>query len=122
MQKTAERRVPVPPSGLAAKGRAVWRNITRRYDLRPDELLVLARICRAVDRIATLDAIAAASEPIITGSHGGKVIHPAVVELRQQELVLARLVRVLALPDSDSAYGRVPLPSVRSARRSHRAG
>lgn len=122
MQKPVERRVPAPPAGLAAKGRAVWRDIAKRYDLRPDELLVLARICRAVDRIAQLDALADASPPVIAGSHGGKVIHPAVVELRQQELVLARLVRVLALPDSDAGYGRVPVAGVRSARRSHRAG
>jgi hypothetical protein len=125
VQIPAERKAPMPPPGLAVKGRALWRKIVKAYDLRADELLVLARLCKTVDRIAQLDVIADASPAIIIGSHGGKVIHPAIVELRQQELVLARLVRVLALPDADQAYGR-QLPGVRSARGSgrhgHRAG
>jgi hypothetical protein len=120
VQKTPERKVPAPPSGLAAKGRSVWRTITRSYDLRPDELIVLARICKVTDRIAQLDTIAADSPPIIVGSHGGLVTHPAVTELRQLELALGRLVRVLALPDTDAGYGR-QVRGTLSARRSHRA-
>jgi hypothetical protein len=121
VQIPAERRVPVPPAGLAAKGRTLWRKIVKAYDLRADELLLLTRICNATDRIAELDAIADASPAIITGSHGGQVVHPARVELRQAEAVLTRMIRALALPDTDSAFGR-QLPGVQSARRSHRAG
>jgi hypothetical protein len=120
VQIPVERKAPAPPAGLAVKGRTLWRKITKAYDLRADELVILTRLCKAVDRIAVLDEIADASPAVIIGSHGGKVIHPAIVELRQQELVLARLTRVLSLPDVDAAFGR-QLPGVRSARRSHRA-
>ena len=122
-------RKPPPPAGLREKGLAVWRAVVDSWELDPDGLLLLSRICHVSDRIAALDTIAAGSPAIIRGSHGGQVAHPALVELRQQELVLARLIKTLALPDLPPGMAQgtgAPLAIVRPigsrSRRSHRAG
>lgn len=100
---------PKMPAKLAAPGRALWKSVIEHdppYDLRPDELRVLADACREADLIAKLEQ-AQLDEPLTTkGSMGQKVISPFISELRQHRTVLANLLKSLKLPDSDAGAQR----------------
>lgn len=68
------------------------------YGITEDSLLILAELCRVTDR---LDALAAAVDRdgvTIPGSRGQTIAHPALAEARSHQVVMARLVRTLALP------------------------
>jgi len=55
--------------------------------------------CLTADRVARLEALAAEVEPVVPNEKGTLVTHPALVEVRQQSTLLARLVTSLRLPD-----------------------
>lgn len=91
------------PSNLGEYGRDLWQSIVPTYDLRPDELRVLADACREADIIHRLEE-AQLEEPLTTtGSMGQKVISPFISELRQHRTVLAGLLKSLKLPDTTPA-------------------
>ena len=95
---TATRKARPAPAGLGENGTALWRSITRLYDLRPDELLWLEKACRGEDRIADMEA---ARDGALTakGSMGQLIAHPLVQEVRMQEAQNAALLARLKLPD-----------------------
>jgi hypothetical protein len=100
-------RKPAAPPGLRTGGRRLWADVVAGWDLRPDELIVLERACRVRDRLDRLDAaLAKAPDVVDVGSRGQARVHPAVSELRQQELVLAGLLDRLRLTEP-SAEGPV---------------
>lgn len=88
---------PVPAS-LDDHGKALWRSITKKYRLRPDELLILEAACKGADRIAQME-VERAGRWIAKGSMGQEVIHPLVAEIRMQESQNAALLARLKLPD-----------------------
>jgi hypothetical protein len=84
---------------LSPKTSRFWREITPRWDLRPDELRILEDACWEADLVDTLRE-AMDGEPLtVRGSQGQQVIHPIVSELRQHRSTLASLLKQLALPD-----------------------
>ncbi|SFU04686.1 hypothetical protein SAMN05660657_05064 [Geodermatophilus amargosae] len=95
------------PAGLRAPGRRLWRSVVDRFDLEPHELTLLEQAARTADVIAALDDVVAADGLL---SATGRKPHPAVVEARQQRLVLGRLLAALRLPADDTAA-----PDVRPA-------
>lgn len=87
------------PGGLSAPGRQLWRAVTAAYSLRPDELLLLEKVCRTADDVARIET-AVVGEPLTTlGSTGQVRAHPLLAELRGMRVVLAALLRQLDLPD-----------------------
>ena len=100
----------VAPSGLDARGAALWGRVTAQWDLRDDERELLTEVCRIVDTVEGLQAAVDADGPTV----GGKV-HPAIPELRQQRTVLGRLLGQLALPDEEGAT--LPTPTQARARK-----
>lgn len=98
---------PPPPPDLArdgrkdGSGRRLWKQIvmSKRYVLRPDELLILEHACREADLIDELAAAAKAAPKTVRGSKGQQVIHPLIAELRQHRTTLAMLLSKLKLPD-----------------------
>lgn len=105
--------IPSPPSDLAARGRGrrFWRKVCQEYDLRADELELLAESCRMLD---LLDVLREAAAPVVVE---GK-IHPAIVEARQVRMELRRTLAQLCLQDPE-ADGECSPPSaaiVRSQR------
>lgn len=106
---------PNPPESLEAVGRALWRDVVAKYDLRVDELAVLEAACKTADMIATLDKEwAALGKPFMTrGSMGQDVIHPLIGERRTQQAALARFLGILKLPDE--ASGEVNTNPARAA-------
>lgn len=103
-------RSPRPPAELRASGRALWRALHADFDLAQHEGRLLLEACRTAD---LLDALAdqVSSQGVV--DEGGKVA-PAVVESRQQRLVLTRILASLRIPDDQDSEGR---PQRRGAAR-----
>ena len=94
---TTENDAPEPPTGTGAAGRRLWASVTTDYDLDEHERAVLVEATRTVDLLDELNA-AVRSEGAIVDSPQGQKAHPAVVEARQQRVVLARLLAALRMP------------------------
>lgn len=90
---------PKPPRGTRSAGRAVWLDVTARFELTQTELVTLREVVRTVDNLDRLAAVVEHDGPMVGG---GERVHPALVETRQLRLVLARLVAALRLPDEDT--------------------
>ena len=93
--------VPKPPSGLRSSGRALWRAVLRDYELDEHETTLLRECCRTADSLDGLQALLDA-EGLTSESSQGVRVHPALVELRQQRLALARLLTALRIPTGET--------------------
>lgn len=105
--------IPDPPSDLGERGAALWREVHERFDLHPWEEVVLVEACRCLDTLERLAAIDAPDTQ--TNRHGEAVAAAHVVEGRQQQANLIRLIASLRLPDVDES-GNI-LPGGRPQRR-----
>jgi hypothetical protein len=90
------------PAGLKAAGSRLWRQVSADYELDEHEEAILLEACRTRDVLTQLDARARLDGPLLDSPQGLKA-HPAVVEARQQRIVLARLLTSLRLPSGDEA-------------------
>jgi hypothetical protein len=88
---------PKPPTGTGKAGTALWRDVLAEYELEQHELLLLREAVRTVDVLDALTALVAAEGAFVSSPQGDKA-HPALVEARQQRIVLARLLAALRLP------------------------
>jgi hypothetical protein len=114
---TAENpRVPKPPAGLKASGKALWREVQAEYVLEQHEVGLLLTMCRTTDRLDDLAAIVAREGVIEPGT--GRA-HPCLVEHRQQAIAYARLSAALRLPAGDEGD---PAANRRPQRRSGTRG
>lgn len=102
---------PKPPRPLGADGLRLWRSILTpdpsdptvpRWVLRPDELQALSMACEQVQRAADLLAGVDLAHPLVPGSAGNMVLHPAIAEARQLEAEARRALVGLKLPDTDA--------------------
>src|SRR4029453_19195978 len=84
---------PKWPPGLKSGGRRLWRAVTGSFVRAEHEGLLLGQACRVVDRLDWL-AEQVGDDLLVDGRP-----HPALVESRQQAIVLARLLAALRLPD-----------------------
>lgn len=110
---------PKPPQGLLPQvGAKFWADVVAKYDLRVDELAVLGKACKAMDRVAAMES-ALVDEPLIAkGSMGQPVVHPLVAEIRAHEAQVASLLARLKLPDDPSAAGESRSTQARAAAQS----
>lgn len=100
----------VAPDDLEEAGRKLWEAVVEQYDLDEHELALLRESARTVDLLEDLQQQVGRDGSIIMSPQGMKA-HPAVVELRQQRIALARLMAALRMPagdESDHAQGRRP--------------
>src|SRR4051812_23522988 len=93
---------PRPPSGLRASGRALWRAVLADFELAKHEEAVLREACRTADSLDDLQALLEA-EGLTSETSQGRRVHPALVELRQQRIALARLFAALNIPIGEDA-------------------
>jgi len=112
---------PRLPAGLGAAGKRLWTSLTADLEFEPREVAILEAACRQADDIARLEAQVKADGTSVRGSKGQSRLHPAVPELRQGRLVLARLLAALDIPpevsESQPAGPRLrSTPSTRSKR------
>lgn len=85
------------PRGLAPAGRKLWDAVNADYELESHELLLLENAARTADLVAQLQARIDEDGPV---SPAGKT-HPAVAEIRQQRITLARLLVALRVPSGN---------------------
>lgn len=88
---------PRPPVGLRQSGRVLWRAVLTDFELTKHEETVLREACRTADSLDDLQNLLEA-EGLTSETSQGKRVHPALVELRQQRIALARLFAALHIP------------------------
>ena len=88
------------PNGLAPAGRKLWAAVTGAFDLAEHEAAQLEEACRIRDTIGTLRAQLEQDGTMLESSQGMR-LHPAIAEIRAQQLALARLLATLQVPGLD---------------------
>lgn len=88
--------IPPAPRGTGPEGRRLWKSVLSSFDLAEHETVLLRQAARVADVCGDLQAIVDAEGLVL----GGKV-HPALVELRAQRVLLGRLVVALRVPSED---------------------
>lgn len=97
----------------------MWKSVTDDYELGQHELTILLEASRTVDALEKLETIVR-EEGVTTVTPQGVRAHPALVELRQQRVTLAKLIASLRIPlEDDQEADR--LPQKRSGVRGLRA-
>lgn len=91
---------------MGAEGRRLWEAVWATYDLDDFEVPPLVQACRLADTVAELEATIAAEGMTVAGSKGQPVLHPAVSELRQSRMAVARLLGQIAFPTGVGSDGR----------------
>lgn len=107
--------VPKAPAGLEQAGRRLWRAVLKAFDLEEHELALLRRACHVADRCEALQAVVDSEGLFETNRLGERKMHPAVVELRQQEILLAKLVVAMRVPLGEAGEDE-PRPQLRALR------
>jgi hypothetical protein len=92
--------IPRAPEGAGAAGKRLWRAVLGEFELAEHEMVLLRQAVRVADLCDQLQAVVEAEGPMLRVD-GNPRTHPAVVELRQQRIVLARLVVALRVPLGD---------------------
>jgi hypothetical protein len=96
------------PRRFGTAGSKLWAGVLDKYELEPAELILLEQAALTADHLDELAGIVA-REGLIVSSPSGERAHPALVESRQQQVIFAKLLGALRLPDEhDPALGRRP--------------
>jgi len=85
------------PAGLAGPGRRLWASVAAEFELAEHEAAQLAEACFIRDRLDQLRQQVDADGLMIPSSQGVR-LHPAVPEIRAQQLSLARILATLGVP------------------------
>jgi hypothetical protein len=101
--------IPRAPEGAGAAGKRLWRAVLADFELAEHELTLLRQAVRVADLCDQLQAVIKAEGPLLR-VEGTPRTHPAVIELRQQRIVLARLVVALGVPLGDQEQEGPPGP------------
>jgi len=112
---------PKQPAKLGPAGRALWAQIADRYELRPDEIVLLEQAARTADDAAAIAAALEGEPPMVAGSAGQPVAHPLRRELRETRLQLSQLLGRLDLPEDGASGGWDNLSASQRARKASRA-
>lgn len=91
---------PTPPTELRASGRTLWKTVMRDFALEDHERMLLRECCRTADSLDRLQTLLD-SEGYMSQTSQGPRVHPALVELRQQRITLARLMTALRIPTGE---------------------
>lgn len=99
---------PSTPRDLGKRGRKLFRDVVREYDLDPQNVACLHEAARCLDEIELLRAAVDRDGATTTGSTGQIVEHPALAGLRAHRGVFDRLLGRLALPDAEGVPELTP--------------
>lgn len=86
-----------PPAGLDARGRDLWRWLME-FEPETHELVLVLEACRIADRLDKLAAVLAKDGLMTTNAKDEPIVHPALVEARQQTATLNRTLASLRIP------------------------
>lgn len=96
---------PEPPKTLGPAGRALWIDIRRDWDLRPDEERMLLAACSTADELARMEEALASADPVVSGSKGQDRAHPLIAEVRAHRLALRAFLDSLGITDAQASAG-----------------
>ena len=113
--------IPRAPEGAGAAGKRLWRSVLGEYELQEHEQVLLRQAVRVADLCDELQAVVEVDGPMLRVD-GQPRTHPAVIELRQQRIVLARLIVALRVPLGDQEQGAVITPQSPAPTRLQRRG
>lgn len=99
------------PNGLNKPGQKLWKAVTGDFELAEHELAQLEEACRVRDTITALREQVTTDGTMLASSQGLR-LHPGIVEIRQQQLALARLLATLKVPGLEEDA----LPTARGVR------
>lgn len=98
---------------LGTAGKELWESVTKEYELRTDELILLMEACRLKDELERLERAIRDTELLTTGAQGQERVHPVFAEARAHRLALRQLLQFLGLggenansAEARSAHGR----------------
>src|SRR4051812_24827214 len=95
-----------PPEGMGPDGRRLWNAVTRDCELDEHELVLLRQAALVADTCGQLQGLVDVQGLMLDGR-----VHPAMVELRQQRLLLGRLIVGLRIPVAQDDEGTpAPVP------------
>jgi hypothetical protein len=92
--------IPKPPMGAGPAGRRLWRSVLSEFDLAEHELALLRQAVHVADLCEQLRATVDREGALLDSR-----THPAMTELRQQRVLLARLVVALRVPLGEQKSG-----------------
>jgi hypothetical protein len=99
--------VPRPPPDLAARGRALWRQVQEVYELDPVEEQLLLELCKVLDRINSIEAeLDTSASWAVLGSAGQWRTHPLLTSLDNQVKLADRLASSLGVSMPNAAAGQ----------------
>ena len=99
------------PEDAGPDGRRLWEAISREFQLEEHELVLLRQAVRVADTCTDLQAMLDRDGLLVRDR-----IHPASVELRQQRLLLGRLIVALRVPSEDTGGEGAPRTQYRGLR------
>src|SRR5687768_13191439 len=85
--------IPKAPTGAGAAGRRLWRSILAEFEVAEHEMALLRQAVHVAGLCDSLQ-VTVDREGVLLGGRA----HPAAVELRQQRILLARLIVALRVP------------------------
>lgn len=117
---------PKAPTGLAARGRRLWREMHAMAEFNPAERVLLEEACRIADRLERLDTALRGEAEFLrveTDRDGDLIlsVDGAMAEARQQSNVLKQLVAALRIPDEQTGK-RPQRRGARGAYKPRKAG
>ena len=93
------------PIGLRGQGRKLWDAVVSGYDLRADELTMLASACHTLSELVLIEKALRGAPALVPGSRGQLRPHPLLAEARQHRLALAKLLAGLGFTDVADDHG-----------------
>jgi hypothetical protein len=102
-----------PPSGLGEAGTKLWRRITSEYDISDaGGRELLAQICGAADRVASLRAVIDADGEVIRARNGTIKQHPCLLlEIQNRALIMRGLEKLGVTTEPVQARGHPARPT-----------
>src|SRR4051812_32631839 len=95
------------PPGLSARAAGFWARTVADYELSDAELELLAESVVTMTEIDSLREALKVDGVTVAGSRGQRRVHPAVNEIRQHRMALARLLKSVALPADEEPESSV---------------
>jgi hypothetical protein len=101
--------LPEPPDGLQERGQQLWKSALTTIEIPDHELEILTEACRTLDLCDDLQHQIDEDGVLLAWGAGWRN-HPAISELRQQRVVLARLLVVLKVPSDQQPQEGQQMP------------
>ncbi len=92
-----------PPIDLGNRGLRFWHETLERFELRPDEIAILAATCRQLDDVARLETALRDAPTLVRTRGGAEVPNPVFREVRGARLAASRLMAQLRLADAEGS-------------------